>query len=505
MRRRKAATERVRSSSAEVAVVTVRRPRWRGSAPRVGRGVGSIGLAVASCGSGRCGAGGRGVFRLAGRLRARRDGATGAARGDRRLARLRRGGRRRRLAAGEAPARLLLRRLLEIGLLRRGALLLALARFGRFALGPLARLALAADGGVALLAAPVLFLAGARIAERAGARLALLVGQRRAARRRCAAAAARSARAARRSAPRGGGRRGAAAAGAGAAAAGASEIAPAPAARAALRRARRRAASSRPPPTLLRPCEKLWRTVPASTGRFRCSVGFADSRATYRRCCSYPSCVVPATRLSISVSAMRVACVKPAATGCRSAPPRPTCRRSGARLWRGRPRSPAPHAALHVSHLSAPMPNPIAPIRNRFIVATRSPEAPRQAVELFDPVRRALAGVDEGDDAGRRAAPPRPWPRRRPTSPALLTSARNCRASAARSIVDLAREIGADLDRPAEAAGEAALGRRARDRRGIEPRPHAAARQPAADVRGDHALEATARSAASPPARPSRR
>src|SRR5580658_4357602 len=48
--------------------------------------------------------------------------------------------------------------------------------------------------------------------------------------------------------------------------------------------------------TLLRPCEKLWRTVPVSTGRFRCSVGFALPSdlspllfVSVMRCSSYPA------------------------------------------------------------------------------------------------------------------------------------------------------------------------------------------------------------------------
>ena len=46
VRRRNAATERMRSSSPEVALATVRRPRLRCSPPRLGRGVGSMILAA---------------------------------------------------------------------------------------------------------------------------------------------------------------------------------------------------------------------------------------------------------------------------------------------------------------------------------------------------------------------------------------------------------------------------------------------------------------------------
>src|SRR5271155_4667299 len=53
VRRRNAATERVRSSSAAVAVATVSRPRLRCSEPRVGRAVGSITLPAGAETAGR--------------------------------------------------------------------------------------------------------------------------------------------------------------------------------------------------------------------------------------------------------------------------------------------------------------------------------------------------------------------------------------------------------------------------------------------------------------------
>ena len=173
----------------------------------------------------------------------------------------------------------------------------------------LARLALAADGGLGLLAAAVLLLAGARLVERAGAGLALLLGQRlqhdAGARRRRARSAA-----ARRRASVARGATGVAAAGAaaeagaaagrpwrrGAAAGlGASEIVPPPAG-AGSRRDRRRAASSRP----RRPCcgraKNSAAPCPQSTGRFRCSVGFAGPSdfspllfVSVMRCSSYPA------------------------------------------------------------------------------------------------------------------------------------------------------------------------------------------------------------------------
>ena len=111
VRRRNAATERMRSSSASVALATVRRPRLRGSAPRVGRGVGSMALPEGAGVSTRRGVAGAAATRLApssspavfppmGR------GAGGVGRGAGVLSGLRRGGRgRRRGALGRLRAK----------------------------------------------------------------------------------------------------------------------------------------------------------------------------------------------------------------------------------------------------------------------------------------------------------------------------------------------------------------------------------------------------------------
>src|SRR6202021_2620977 len=96
VRRRNAATERVRSSSAAVAVVTVSRPRLRCSEPRVGRAVGSITLP----------------------------------------------------AGAETATRLFFRLPLEIGFLGATLFFVALAGLGGFTLGLLARLTLASGFGL---------------------------------------------------------------------------------------------------------------------------------------------------------------------------------------------------------------------------------------------------------------------------------------------------------------------------------------------------------------------
>ncbi len=187
VRRRNAATERVRSSSAEVAVATVRRPRSRGGPLREGRGAGIIGLAGAAGISTRVGRTGsrRGVSTAGVFGRGAGAAAAGEARGRkrrggglRRNGNLAHGGGRRGFAAGEATARLLFRLLLEIGFLQAALIFLALARLGGVALGLLALLALAADGGLGLLTAAVLLLLGAGVVERAGAGLALLFRKR---------------------------------------------------------------------------------------------------------------------------------------------------------------------------------------------------------------------------------------------------------------------------------------------------------------------------------------
>ena len=178
VRRRNAATERVRSSSPEVALVTVRRPRLRCSPPRGGRGVGTMTFCPgrnASAGRLRHGCvlfaapGAAGVAGAAAARGARRRRRAVAAAGH---ARDRRG--RRRFAAGKAPSRLVLRLPLEIGFLGAAKLLVALARLGGLAFKAIARLALAPSPGVRLLAAAVLLLLRARVDQRPGARLALL-------------------------------------------------------------------------------------------------------------------------------------------------------------------------------------------------------------------------------------------------------------------------------------------------------------------------------------------
>ncbi len=272
VRRRNEATERVRSSSAEVAVVTVRRPRFRCSAPRVGRGVGIITF---------CGRIGPRAGRLTTRaassapaLGAAGGAAGGGAAASRRLLgqRLglglrrpaRRRGRRGGLAAGEATARLLFDLTLETGFL--GATkppLRACAyrpRRVRRVRGSRAR------------GAP-------RPRPPGGGGPPPRGPSRRATPWRAPPAARRCSVGSTTPVLGGGalGRAGAPLPGAsdtvgfgGDAALGAAGggVSPGP-------RTRRLTFSTTT--ALLRPCEKLWRTVPCSTGRFRCRVAFGGA------------------------------------------------------------------------------------------------------------------------------------------------------------------------------------------------------------------------------------
>ena len=160
----------MRSSSPEVALATVSRPRLRCSPPRGGRGVGTTTFCPGRTSAGRRTTRSRFLL-LAGCARASAPGEGGAGRGQR-LARDRRG--RRRFAAGQTPSRLVLRLTLEIGFLGAAKLLVALARFGGLAFEAVARLALAPRLGLRLLAAAILLLARPRVEQRPGARLALL-------------------------------------------------------------------------------------------------------------------------------------------------------------------------------------------------------------------------------------------------------------------------------------------------------------------------------------------
>jgi hypothetical protein len=197
-----------------------------------------------------------GLLFLDGWARGGRDGCNGRSgwRGDADFARQRRRGGGGGLAAAEATTRLFLGLALEGGVLGAACFFLAAARFGRLALGALARLALAADFGLALLAATVFFFARPRVEQRPRPRLDLFLGE----------GAQDDAGLGRRN-RRSGGR---------------------PARRDDRRRRRRRGGrryrlgggrrglttrrfTFSTTTALLRPWEKLWRTVPCSTGRFR--------------------------------------------------------------------------------------------------------------------------------------------------------------------------------------------------------------------------------------------
>ena len=179
VRRRNEATERVRSSSSPVALVTVRRPRFFVSAPvRVGRGAITFG-----------GIPGRRMTRLASsssRAGARRRGRSQAQRAERRGRGRASGGAARGAAVvagaggGPPPSRRRLRFLLSaalgFGLVRAARFFFALARFGGLALFAFAAFALCARW-LRSRRSPLLLLALAGAGERAGTGLALFLGQ----------------------------------------------------------------------------------------------------------------------------------------------------------------------------------------------------------------------------------------------------------------------------------------------------------------------------------------
>ena len=211
------------------------------------------------------------VLLAAARARERSGRQRSAGRG-RGYARDRRG--RRGFAAGQTPSRLVLRLALEIGFLGAAKLFVALARLGGLAFKAIARLALAPSLGVRLLAAAVLLLPRARVDERPGARLALLGGQggqhhAGLGRRRSGRLRRRGGGRPRRAGENRLGRRGAAWAGAGAGAGRAATPTGGASPGVKMRRFTFSTTTA-----LVRPCEKLCRTVPCSTGRFRCNVVF---------------------------------------------------------------------------------------------------------------------------------------------------------------------------------------------------------------------------------------
>ena len=170
------------------------------------------------------------------------------------------GGGRRLFA--EAAACLVLGAALAIVLLATAVVLVALARFRRLALKSFAGIAVGAALRLILLLAAILFLAAASVGKCAQAGVALLVGERaqddagtRCVRRRAAGCARWPCWAGEACA--------AFAAGAACATGFSSLPPPGPT-------ARRLTVSTTT--AFERPCEKLWRTMPCSTGRFRDSV-----------------------------------------------------------------------------------------------------------------------------------------------------------------------------------------------------------------------------------------
>ncbi len=273
VRRRNAATERVRSSSPEVALVTVSRPRLRCSPVRAGRGVGT----TTFCPGGSASAGRLMTTRLASSSSPPGAGAGARASAPGRTA-LGAAGPTRGIdgdGAGSPPARR--RRAsssdcrLKLASCARRSSSSRLRASAASRSSAVARLALAPSSGVRFLAAAILLLLGARVDQRPRARFTLLGRQRGqndaglGRRRSCGF----------RRRYRGGSRRRRAGAAGGGAAAGAAGAGRAAAAASAGVKIRRFTFSTTT--ALLRPCEKLCLTVPCSTGRFRCNVAFSSA------------------------------------------------------------------------------------------------------------------------------------------------------------------------------------------------------------------------------------
>ena len=340
-------------------------------------------------------------------LGAPRRRGDGGGRGAGRFAAQRRGRGRGGLAAGEASARLLLGLSLETGFLRAAQFFLALARFGGFALGLFARLALATRLGLRLLAAAVFFFARAGVDERPCARLALLFGQR----------AQHHAGLRRRD------RRGDGAVRAGAAR---RERAPWAPARRRRRLARRRASPG--PRTrrltfstttaLLRPCEKLCRTVPCSTGRFRCKVAFAGDAPKVLSPLLFVSLMRFSSNPGLSIvhsgdcRSRRSGSRRRARRRRRAA--RPISRQTRDLGEKGRARLARVERCMY--HICPPQCQiQLARGEEIYSCATASaasPRRPRSRRSSFDaPSGAPSAAWISADDRARRGSPPRPSPR----------------------------------------------------------------------------------------------
>jgi len=92
----------------------------------------------------------------------------------------------------------------------------------------------------------------------------------------------------------------------------------------------------------------------------------------------------------------------------------------------------SPRQALHVSHLSSPMPNPIGLRKKENYsldpIGLRAKAASNDPLQLRRPIGRAVPRMDQGEkSAARIAASTLAAPVT--TSPALLTIDRNCNAS----------------------------------------------------------------------------
>ena len=344
----------------------------------------------------------------------------------------------------------------------------------------LARLALAAQprrpppgGGGPLPPAPAL-------EQRPGARLALLGGQRgqddaglgrRAARRASPAQRARPSRATERLhrwTGRRNGRRGRAGAPTGGASPGA--------------KTRRFTFSTTT--ALLRPCEKLCRTVPCSTGRFRCSVVFGGGAPRSCRCCSSHSCLF---LTAWPLSQFRGPAKRSGLIGRRAAALCPGCRvrfacAITAQTIRPREKGRTRRASLSAACITFALPNAKSNWREEKTLTRATASGLRAGLareglgSLGGPVRRAVAGLNERRDAARRD--------RRVD----LERSRDDKAGFVGDRQRLQRvALQQRVDRLGEPAGASALARNAREN-ACSPPPDSRSRSSAASTRRGRAV-----------------
>ena len=174
-----------------------------------------------------------------------------------------------------------------------------------------------------------------------------------------------------------------------------------------------------------RPCEKLWRTIPASTGRFKVSflAGATLSVVSPGFLVSFISLTFPGPRpFGFIVPDVRHAfnCIQfirfrsiPVRTARPGFPPQAI--RTGKAPTSGSvpktPRLPVLRSEPHVSHLSVPMPNPIGRTKtdSRAASPRHSHSAGAGLPEFAPPVGAAIRRMNEPGDVRARRSPVQLW------------------------------------------------------------------------------------------------